>query len=157
MADKFYNGKGTLLYYNNVDPIETELIDLDFTNFKLLACLDENGFSLSSADIDTSSKCSAGNFGENIGGLQNWSMNGSGKKIIPGVGDTRLGNNQLFKIARDNEQGWWALFDMAKLSTRVGVGRISQFDESQPNNDNETFSVAITGSGYIGDQDDITP
>lgn len=155
MANEFYNGKQTLLYVDTTTPITTAYTSVTVANAKLVACLDNNGFTLTGAEIDASSKCADGNFAESIGGQQSWSMSADGKKIIP-TGQEQS-NNELFKLARDNQYAWWFLYDTAKLSMRYGVGHISSFDETSPNNDLETFSISITGSGIVGDQDDITP
>jgi len=151
------NGKQTLLYVDVTTPITTAYDAVTVANAEMVACLDNNGFSLQNADIDATTKCSAGNYMESVLGQQSWSMSGDGKKIVVVSPDTRVDNNALFKLARSGDYAWWFLFDIAQASMRYGLGKISSFDETSPNNDAETFSISITGSGYPGDQDDITP
>lgn len=156
MANTFYNGKETLLYIDTTTPTTTAYTAMTVDDAVLVACLDTNGFQLDNAVIDASSKCSDGNFVENIGGQQSWSMSGDGKFIIPL--NNELSNNELFKIARTNEPAWFFLFDpTSKRKMRYGVGFITSFGEGQDNNAAETFTLSITGSGIVGDQDDITP
>lgn len=155
MANTYYNGKSTLLFVDVTTPITTLYTSVTTADAEMVACLDTNGFEMTNAEIDASSKCSDGNFAESIGGQQSWSMSGDGKFIIP-VG-TELSNNELFKLARNNGYAWFFQYDPAKNKMRYGVGHISTFSENSGNNELETFSISITGSGIVGDQDDITP
>lgn len=154
MANKFFNGKDYLLYVDVTTPTTTAYTAVTTANAELVGCLDTQGFQMTSSDIDTSSKCSDGNFAESIGGQQGWSMSADGKYTDDVAFQS---SNQLFKLSRDNQEAWWFIFDTAKLLMRYGVGRITSFDESMANNEAVTFSISITGVGYPGDQDDITP
>lgn len=155
MADNFVNGTDYLLYIDTTTALDAPLADVDFPgDFKLAACLDDNGFDGSTDQIDTSSKCS-GMFKSSLAGQIGWTMSANIKWIKPGVGDTRLSNNDLFALWKAQTRFWVAQFDTDEITVRFGVAYISSFSEASANNAVATASITLQGVGEIYDQDDI--
>lgn len=160
MANEFINGRKSLLFLDTVTPITTPLDEVTPENFKMVACLTNNGFDGTTSAIATTSKCS-GSFAESLDGEKGWTMSGEGNAIDIEIGDERISHNALFKQWRSGAAAWWAIMDAdllnASATLRYGVGRIDSQGDAFPDNEAQTFTVSITGIGEPGDQDDMAP
>lgn len=151
-VDDFQLGTLYPLYVDTTTAVTEDGNDVDVPgDFKLVACLQDNGFDGSTDQIDTSSKCS-GVFKDSIAGQVGWTFSGNGNAINPGVGDSRVSHNLLFSLWKNRTVAWFGIFDEELSSVRYGVGYISSFAEANPNNAAKTFTITVQGKGEIFDQ-----
>lgn len=156
----FLNGRNTVLFIDTVTPITTELDEVTVENAVMVACLTSNGFNGTTSAISTTTKCS-GSFAESLDGEKGWTIDAEGQAIELGVGDLRKNHNALFKLWREGTTFWAFLMDQTSeedsVTIRYGLARIDSFNDSQPDNDAQTFTISLTGVGRPGDQDDLAP
>jgi len=161
MANPFINARPSILFVNTIDPITADGTDLTIENFVAAACLTNVSFDGTTSPISATSKCSDGQFAESVGGEQGWTFGADGLAVPKEVGDLRKNHNDMFKIWRSSAPYWWMIADKNatedSVTIRYGVGRIDSDSDAFPDNEAQTFSISITGIGYIFDQDDLAP
>jgi hypothetical protein len=154
-------GTKQVLFVDTVTPITTPYDEVTVENAIMVACLMSTGFAGTTSPIDTSSKCSPDNFAESLGGQQGWTVPINGMAIGLSVGDTRKNHNALMKLWRGRTVFWGFVMDMDatedSVTMRYGLMRLDNWTETYPNQDKMTFDGTLTGIGYPGDQQDITP
>ncbi len=129
--------------------------------FDLIACLKENGFSGTTDQIDTSSKCS-GIFKTSLPGQIGWTFSASGNAIdLGGTGlntsnlsgsNDRIGHVRLFKLFKAQTRFWAAQFDSDLNTVQYGVAYITDLQLTNPENAASNISITLQGTGEVWDQ-----
>lgn len=160
MANTFINARTILGYIDTTTPVSTAGTSVTPENFKLVACLQNQGVDGTTSAIAATSKCS-GKWAESIGGEQGWTMTMDGLAIDLELADTRINHNELLKMWKSGTPFWVMVANAddieASLTIRYGVARIDSMTEAFPDNDAQTFSISLTGIGELFDQDDLAP
>lgn len=154
--DQVFNGNLVALYIDDVTPVDTPIAEMTTDNAILVACLTQNVFDGTTSAISTSSKCS-GNFASSIAGEQGWTMGGDGNSVNldPSEEATTASHNKMFKLWRSGLPFWAFQYDEGLGTVRYGVVRMDSTNNTFPNNALSTFTIALTGIGEVGDQDDL--
>lgn len=145
MARSTILGNEILLYIDTVTPLTARPVDDD--DYKLIACIVGNGLNISTADIDTTSKCS-GRFTESDSGDVTWSFSGNGN-AIDDQGPSETGYQELIELALAGTKFWAKIANLDNTILREGIVRISSYDEDFQRNTPFAFTATLAGSGEL--------
>lgn len=114
-------------------------------NYKAIACLVTNGIELSFAEQSTSNKCDGG-FANSESGMGSWSFTADGQ-AVEDIDSAQVNYQTLFNLALNKTKFWMRMTNPDNGYYREGVVRISQHNETAPNQEVLTFTSTFTGQG----------
>lgn len=145
MARQTILGNDLVIYIDTVTPIASRPVT--DVNYKLIACLTGNGLEVSTADIDTTSKCS-GRFTETDSGDVTWSFSGDGN-AIDDQGPSEVSYQELLDLSLSGVKFWAKIANPTDSIVREGVVRIASYSEDFQRNAAFAFSATFNGSGEL--------
>jgi len=120
-------------------------------NFRPVVCLVSNGVDATSADQETTNKCSGG-FKTSQSGVKSWNITGNGQAIsaTQAPADDYANFNELMALWKAGTQFFARITNAAStLYYREGRVYISSQSEGQPNQEAITFDTTLTGVGEL--------
>lgn len=119
-------------------------------NYRVVACLNTNGVTVSIADQDVSNKCDGG-FKNSVPGILSWNFSGDGiaASITEAEEATFANYQELLALAKGRTQFFAKISNATETIIREGKVYISEYSETQPNAAAYTFTANFIGLGEL--------